>query len=230
VVPTDCLALFLKKMLPDATSLRLAFHTLGGGVSHGTAATMASKLGEGGAVRRDGKIVRVPLGAKGMWVDFGLKRLFVMTIPWGDVSTAYFTTGIPNIETYTAVKPSAYRVLKLQPLFNWLLRTSWMLRYVQKKIDERPAGPGDEQRSKATSLVWGQVTNDKGGSAAARLSGPEGYTLTVHTSLLILKRVLAGNIKVGYQTPAAVYGEDLVLEVPGVRREVVVEPKKKPAD
>src|SRR4051794_17673182 len=33
VVPTDCLALFLKKLLPDATHLKLAFATPGGGLS-----------------------------------------------------------------------------------------------------------------------------------------------------------------------------------------------------
>lgn len=221
VVPTDCLSLFLKRQLPDATSLKLAFTTLCGGVSHGTAATMATKLGEGGAVRRNGKIVRVPLGHKGMWLDFGGKRIFFMTIPWGDVSTAHFTTGIPNIETYTGVPPSAYRLLKLQPLFNWLLRTGAVRRLVRRKIDQGPAGPSDAQRAGATSLVWGQVSNDKGESVAARLSGPEGYTLTMHASLLILQKVLAGNIRAGYQTPAAVYGEDLVLEVPDVHREVV---------
>lgn len=221
VVPTDCLSLFLKKKLPDATHLKLAFATLGGGVSHGTAATMVTKLGEGGAVRKEGKIVRVPLGHKGMWLDFGGRRLFFMTIPWGDVSTAYCTTGIPNIETYTGVPPSTYRLLKLQYLFNWLLRTDAVRRFVRKKIDQRPAGPSDEQRGKATSLVWGQVGNSKGETVTARLSGPEGYTLTVHASLLILRTVLSGDFKAGYQTPAAVYGEDLVLEVPGVHREVV---------
>lgn len=222
VVPTDCLSLFLKKKLPDATHLKLAFATLGGGVSHGTAATMATKLGEGGAVRKEGTIVRVPLGHKGMWVDFGGRRLFFMTIPWGDVSTAYYTTGIPNIETYTGVPPSAYRLLKLQPLFNWLLRTGLVRRFVRKQIDQRPTGPSDEQRSKATSLVWGQAGNSKGETVTARLSGPEGYTLTVHASLLILRKVLSGDFKAGYQTPASVYGEDLVLEVPGMQREVGV--------
>lgn len=222
VVPTDCLSLLLKRQLPDATSLKLAFTTLGGSVSHGTAATMATKLGEGGAVRRNGKIVRVPLGHKGMWLDFHGKRLFFMTIPWGDVSTAHFTTGILNIETYTGVPSSAYRLLKLQPLFNWLLRTGAVRRLVRKKINQRPAGPSDAQRAQATSLVWGQVTNIKGEKVTARLSGPEGYTLTMHACLLILQKVLSGHIKGGYQTPAAVYGEDLVLEVPGVHREVVV--------
>lgn len=221
VVPTDCLALFLKKRLPAATHLKLAFATIGGGLSHGTATTMASRLGEGGAARKNGKIVSVPLGEKGMWVDFGEKRLFVMSIPWGDVSTAHFTTGIPNIETYTGMKPSVYRILKLQPLFNWLLRTNFVRSIVKKKIDAAPAGPADEARVKAKALVWGEVTDNTGASAIARLSGPDGYTLTVHASLIIVQKILAGNFTTGYQTPAAAYGEDLVLEIPGVQREVV---------
>ena len=221
VVPTDCIALFLKKILPDAISLKLAFATLGGGLSHGTATTMATKLGEGGAIRKDGKIIRQPLGQKGMWVDFGVKKLFVMSIPWGDIATAHFTTGIPNIETYTGVSRKTYRLLKGQALFNWLLRTSFMRNYIKKKINKRPAGPNDEQRSKAISLVWGQVANAAGKTATARLSGPEGYTLTMYSTLLITQKVLQGNFLSGYQTHGSVYGEGLVLEIPGVKREVV---------
>ena len=99
VVPTDCMALHLKNKLPDATHLKLAFASIGGGVSHGTAMTIVSKLGQGGASRKDGAIIREPIAKNGRWVDFGETRLFVMSIPWGDVSTAYFTTGIPNIES-----------------------------------------------------------------------------------------------------------------------------------
>ena len=219
VVPTDCLGLFLKKKLTDAVDLKLAFATLGGSISHGTASTMVSKLGEGAAVRRDGKIVKTTLGKNGMWIDFGEKRLFVMSIPWGDVSTAHFTTGIPNIETYAGVAPSVYRVLKFQPVFNWLLRTSFVRSYIKRKIDKRPAGPNDEERSKALSFVWGQVTNNKGEKVTARMRCPDGYTLTMHASLLIAQKILAGNIKPGYQTPGSAYGENLVLEIPGVKRE-----------
>ncbi len=221
VVPTDCIALQLKNLLQDADSLQLAFASIGGGISHGTATTMAGKLGEGGAVRKEGKIIRNPLGKKGMWVDFGLKKLFVMSIPWGDISTAHFTTGIPNIETYTGISSKTYRVLKLQRLFNWLLRTNFIRNIIRKKIKDRPAGPSDIQREKATSLVWGKVTNTKGESAIVRLSGPEGYTLTSHSALIITQKVLNGNFKAGYQTPASAYGENLVMEIPGVIREVV---------
>jgi len=221
VVPTDCLAMLLKNLLPDAVKLQLAFAMTGGGLSHGTATTMANRLGEGGAIRKDGKIVKIPLGKKGMWVDFGEKKLFVMSIPWGDVSTAYFTTGIPNIETYAGVSPKTYRILKLQPLFNWLLRTSFMRNFIKRKINNRAPGPSDEMREKAGGLVWAQVSNTEGRTVSARLSCPEGYTLTVHSTLLIVQKVLEGNTVTGYQTPAKVYGEDIVLQIPGVKRVII---------
>jgi short subunit dehydrogenase-like uncharacterized protein len=227
VVPTDCTALLLKKLLPDAVALKLAFANIGGGLSHGTATTMVSKLGQGGAVRRDGKIVSVPLGHKGMWVDFlnvsnGTNdRKFVMTIPWGDVATAYYTTAIPNIESYTGMSPAVYRLLKIQGLFNWLLRTNFIRSIIKRKINNRPAGPSDEQRSKSMSLIWGQATNTKQETKTVRMSCPDGYTLTMHSTLLLAQKVLQGNLKPGYQTPASAYGEDLVLELPNVKREIL---------
>jgi len=220
VVPTDCTALLLKKLLPDAVELKLAFATIGGGLSHGTATTMVSKLGKGGGVRKNGKIISVALGHKGMWVDFGIKRFFVMAIPWGDVATAYYTTGIPDIESYTGISPKIYRLLKLQFLFNWLLRTNFIRKMIKKKIDNRPAGPSDEQRSKAMSLVWGQVSNSKGETKTVSVSCADGYTLTLQSTLLISKKVLEGNFRPGYQTPGSAYGEDLVMELPNVMREI----------
>lgn len=215
VVPTDCMALHLKTKLPDATHLKLAFASIGGGVSHGTAMTIVNKLGQGGAARENGVIVKKPLGEKGMWVNFGSARLFVMSIPWGDVSTAYFTTGIPNIESYTAVKPSAYRLLKLQKLFNWLLRKEGIKNMIRKKIKQRPAGPDDERRSRAKSLIWGEASNAEGKKVTDHFTCADGYTLTALSSLIIAKKVLEGNFKPGYQTPASCYGEELVKEIPG---------------
>ncbi len=217
VVPTDCIALQLKNKMPDATHLKLAFASVGGGLSHGTAITMAGKIGEGGAARENGKIVKKPLGQKGMWIDFGQKKLFVMTIPWGDVSTAYTTTGIPNIETYTGMAPKVYRILKLQGAFNWLLRTEFVRNIIRKKIKAKPVGPSDEQRQKSSSLVWGEVSNAKGEKISAGISCLDGYTLTAHSSLLISKKILEGNFKTGYQTPAGCYGENLIMEVPGTK-------------
>lgn len=217
VVPTDCIALQLKNKMPDAALLKLAFASIGGGLSHGTATTLAGKIGEGGAVRENGKIVRKPLGQKGMWVNFGTKKLFVMTIPWGDISTAFTTTGILNIEAYTGMAPKVYRVLKLQWAFNWLLRTHFVRNIIKRKINARPAGPSDDQRKNSSSVVWGEVSNASGKKISACISCFDGYTLTAHSSLLIAKKILEGHFKIGYQTPAGCYGEDLIMEVPGTK-------------
>jgi short subunit dehydrogenase-like uncharacterized protein len=219
VVPTDCMALHLKNKLPDASHLKLAFASVNGGVSHGTAMTIVNKLGEGGAARENGIVVKKPLGEKGMWVNFGSTRLFVMSIPWGDISTAHFTTGIPNIESYTAIKPAAYRLLKLQGLFNWILRTEAIKNIIRKKIKQRPAGPGDEMRSKAKSLIWGEATNAGGQTVTHHFTCADGYTLTALSCLIIAKKVLDGNFKPGYQTPASCYGEALIKEIPGTHEE-----------
>ncbi len=222
VVPTDCIALQLKNKLPDAIKLELAFATIGGSLSHGTATTMAAKMGEGGAIRKDGKIKKVVLGQKGMMLNFfrgyGKKEqpIFVMSIPWGDISTAHFTTDIPNIETYTGISKKTWYFLKAQFLYNWLLRKNFVRNFLKKKINALPAGPSDEQRHKATGMVWGRATNAAGNTATAMLCGPEGYTITVHASLIIIKKVLSGNFKTGYQTPANIYGPNLIAEVPGI--------------
>lgn len=221
VVPTDCTALYLKQQLPDATHLKLAFVMLGGKLSHGTATTMAENLGEGGVVRKNGMLEKKPLGHKGFWLDIGIKKMFVMCIPWGDVSTAYTTTGIPNIETYTGASHKTYSLLKWQFLYNWLLRTSLVRNLAKKKIKQKPAGPSDEMRAGAKGFVWGEVTNAAGEKKSVRLQCPEGYTLTAISSLLITKKVLEGNLTTGYQTPAGMYGADLVMEIPGVVREAV---------
>lgn len=227
VVPTDCISLLLKKTLPDAIRLKIAFVSSGGGLSHGTATTMINKLGEGGKIRKDGKIISVPLGIHGMRVDFFTgphnppQKFFVMSIPWGDISTAHFTTGIPSIETFTAVSKIAFVILKMQSLFNWLFRMDLIRRFLKKKVQAQPPGPSDPVREKAQTYIWGQVSNAKGKQATAKLSGPNGYTFTLHASLIIIKNVLEGKFKTGYQTPAKVYGEELVLQVPGVELDSV---------
>jgi short subunit dehydrogenase-like uncharacterized protein len=216
VVPTDCIALHLKNKLPDAVALKLAFAGLGGAYSRGTATTMIEGMGEKSARRIDGKITPVPLGEHGMWLELAGKKIFFMSIPWGDVSTAYHTTGIPNIETYTGASPKTFKLLKYQSIFNWLLRTSFMRNRQLKKIKKMPPGPSDDRRAKSKSVVWGEAINGDGVSIQAKIRTPEGYTLTAISSLIIARKVLEGNFKAGYQTPAGCYGEGLVFEVPGV--------------
>ncbi len=218
VIPTDCTALHLKEQLPDATHLQLAFLPKGGQISHGTATTMASRLGEGGTARENGKLVKKPLGHKQLTVDINGKKFFTMTIPWGDISTAHFTTGIETIEVYTGMKPVVYRFLKFQFLFNWILRKKFIRAYIQQKINSRPPGPTDEQRANAKTIVWGKVWNAKGEENISVLECANGYSVTAWGCLLITQKIMKGDFKAGYQTPASCYGKDLILEIPKSKR------------
>ena len=212
VVPTDCMALYLKKKLPDAVNLELAFMGLGGGVSHGTAQTMADNLGSGSLIRENGKIKKVPAAFKVKEIDFGRGTKTAASIPWGDVSTAHFTTGIPNITVYTAMKRSAVRVLKLSNYLGAVLRLSVVKSFIKKWISKNVDGPDANSREEGISIIWGRVENDKDEAIEARLITQEGYALTAETAWLIARKIAAGHYETGYQTPAAVYGEDLIIE------------------
>lgn len=222
VVPTDCMAKFLSKHLPDATHLELAFTMRGGGVSHGTAQTMVEGMGEGGMIRENGKMTKVRLGHMAKNIPFSEDyQRWAMAIPWGDVSTAYYTTAIPNIVTLTKVPKFTWQMAKALPFVGGILRTPFVRNMMRKRVAAAPAGPTDEERATGQSLVWGQVRNDAGTTVSANFQGPEGYTLTAQTSLLITQKVLNGTFKKGFQTPAGTYGENLIMEVPATKRKLI---------
>ncbi|MGH9821117.1 MAG: saccharopine dehydrogenase family protein [Pyrinomonadaceae bacterium] len=218
VVPSDCLAKHLKDRLPTATHLSLAFYGMGR-LSHGTQATMTMNVGRGGAIRKDGKIRPVPAAWKTREIDFGEVTKIGVTIPWGDVATAFYSTEIPNIEVFTVVPPSNLKMMKMSRYLGWLFATKPFQDYLQKKI---PAGgPSDEERAKGKTLLWGEASDRNGNRVESRMQGPEGYTITAHAALNIAEKILAGNFAPGYQTPAKTYGADLILELDHVSRDDV---------
>ena len=218
VVPTDCLAAHLKRRLPTATKLCLGFLAKGR-FSRGTATTMTENLARGGAVRRGGVIQQVPSAWRTRRIDFGDgRRRSAMTIPWGDVSTAFHSTGIRDIEVYVAAPAVVRFTAWLSRYFGWLLGSRPVQNYLKRRIQADVPGPSDEERTRGRTLVWGEASDAIGRRAVARLSGPEGYTLTMLTALALVERVLAGEAPPGFQTPARAYGADFILRIPGVTR------------
>lgn len=215
VVPSDSLARHLKNRLPEATELTLAFYGMGK-MSHGTRATMTLNAGQGGAIRRDGAIVSVPAAWKTREIDFGAARKRAVTIPWGDVATAFYSTGIPNVEVYTVVPEQALKLLKASRYLGWFLKTEFVQNFLQKQI---PAGgPNEQERATGKTLLWGEAGDAQGNKVVSRMEGPEGYDFTVQTALKICERILNGDFCHGFQTPAKCYGAEMILEIKGVRR------------
>jgi short subunit dehydrogenase-like uncharacterized protein len=219
VVPSDCLAAHLARRLPSATRLILGIHALGV-VSRGTALTAIESLsrGEAGLVRRNGRLTPVPVAQKSREIDFGRGPQTALLMPWGDVSTAYHSTGIPDIEVYMAFPPAVSRALQASRYLGWLTRIPGAVDFLKSRVRAGAAGPTDAQRAEGRGLLWGRVEDDAGRFAESRLETPEGYTLTALSSLAIVEKVLAGQVRPGYQTPSSAYGPDWLLELDGVTR------------
>ena len=217
VVPSDCLAAHLHRRLPDATRLTLAFSG-GTGLSRGTATTMIENIERGGAIRRGGKITPVPAAWRRRDIDFGDRTRHVVSLPWGDVSTAFHSTGIPNIEVYTAAPRSAVRGMILSRYIGWLLATPPVQTYFKDRIRSRVPGPSELQRATAEARLWGEAWNDDGRRVVSRLRTPDGYSLTALTAVAAAEKVLAGGAKPGFQTPSLAFGADFILEIEGTVR------------
>jgi short subunit dehydrogenase-like uncharacterized protein len=219
VVPSDCLAAYLKGRLPTATHFRLFIRGIGGGVSRGTARSGAENMHRQGRIRKAGVVTQVPPAWQVLEQDFGRGPVQVVSVGWGDVSTAYYSTGVPNIETYFTFPRFAIQFLKLsrfigplvysRPMRNLL---KWIIGYVI------PSGPSQKQNESGFSLMVGEM-RDADRVVRAKLRTPEGYRCTALTTVEIMKRILNGDYKTGFQTPSLAFGADFILQFNGVERE-----------
>ncbi|MCO4320470.1 saccharopine dehydrogenase family protein [Aliidiomarina quisquiliarum] len=209
VIPTDCIAARLKSQMPNATHLKLGFDTRSG-ISRGTTKTTLRRLGEGGAVRKNGEIIKVPLAYKTAEINFGDGKKMAMTIPWGDVSTAFYTTSVPNIEVYIPASPKLIKRLKWLNYIRWAMRLNLVRNWLANKADKQPAGPEAKEREKHTTWVWGEISNDHGDTIALREKVVNGYTLTSRGAVELAIYVLRNQLKPGFYTPSRLYGAKLI--------------------
>jgi short subunit dehydrogenase-like uncharacterized protein len=214
VVPTDCLAARLKQALPDATHLALGFDSRSG-LSKGTAKTSIEAAAKGSCVRIDGKLVTERFGSRTRRIDFGAGEKLAVGIPWGDVSTAYYSTGIGNIEVYTASSQKAVDRMRRANLFRPLLQQRWIRELVKLNAQRRVIPPDKTQRDNNPAYVWGEVRNAAGEVKTARVRTANGYSFTVQSSLAIVGEILSRPCNPGFSTPSSLMGADFVSTLPG---------------
>ena len=215
VIPTDCLAKYLKDECPDATDLKMGWHPIGSKASKGTAKTAAQGLFLGGKVRKDGKIKKVPLAYKEKVIDFGIGKFNTMTIPWGDVFTAYHSTGIPNIEFYLSRSPRSVKKIKRYRRFINLFNNKWFIKLLQNWIERNWKQPTAEIRKKGKSFFWGEVKDPMGKVVTARFSTGDGYNVTAAGVVVVAEHLLQHLSQKGYYTPSILMGKELVKKIPG---------------
>ena len=213
VVPTDCLARLLAHRLPGATKLELGIAALGK-ISQGTAKSATEGLPQGTRARRAGKVTKIaPLVRT---IEFAGKSRKAMAMSWGDVASAYRTTGIPNITVYMAFPPAMITTARAVRHLMPALGLAPVQRALKSLIERRVSPPTAEERARGRSLVWGRVEDEAHRCVEGQLSCGEGYDFTVASSLAIVSKVLAGAAPIGATTPARALGGDFVRTLPDV--------------
>ncbi|WP_121742436.1 saccharopine dehydrogenase family protein [Natronorubrum halophilum] len=227
VVPSDCLAAFLHEQLPAATDLSLGVKG-NGPLSRGTARTFVEQLGNDGVVRRNGRLIRVPVAFQTREIDFGTGPEHAVTVPGGDVVTAGHSTGVDSVVVYAAVLPLAARAMTVADSLGWLLERRPVKAVLRRLIDARADGPNERERASDSAVVWGEAVDESTGRRTrARLRTPNPYALTAEAAVDAAERVIDGRdrirarIPTGFQTPSSAFGSEFVLDLEGTTRELV---------
>lgn len=128
--------------------------------------------------------------------DFGNgpQSSFPVTLP--DLVTIHQATGVPDIETFVHVSAGALPT---------------------ENIDHLPVGPSAQQRAANRYHAAVEVTDVDGGVTRAILDTVNGYTFTSIAAAQAARRVLAGEAKPGFQTPAGLFGNGFAETIADTR-------------
>lgn len=216
VVPTDCLAKYVSDKIPNATSLDLGITAMSS-PSAGTLKTMLEHYDIGQLVRRNGNLIRLDK-VEVRNVQFSDMERKVRPVTWGDLSTAYRTTHIPNITTYFPLPkkfPSLLDSLSISP--KEMVENKNTREKVHKWIEENIHGPDEHRRNTSRCYIWASVQNSEGKRVQAWLETMESYQLTAVAGVRSVEKIFALKPK-GALTPALAFGADFILEIPKTKR------------
>lgn len=221
VVPSDCLAAHVAGRLPSARRLSLALDALPF-LTRASAKTLIGRAITGLLVRRDGVLTPVAPGELQRTVDYGTGARPSLAVSWGDIASAYYTTGIPNIEVYSSSLPSIQGILLAARYFGRVLASAPWQAWLRAHADLLPEGPSAEERASTQVVIVAEAEDGQGRRVCAWMVTPEAYTCTGMVAPAIAQRVLEDDLEIGFQTPGRVYGADYMLSFPGVSRHDVL--------
>lgn len=218
VVASDCLAAHVARRVAQPRRLFIGVSGLEL-LSRGSAKTIVAQSSDPVWVRRDGFLERVPQGSFERFFDYGSGPRSSLVVSWGDVVSAYASTGIPDIAVYFETTPLHRVHNALMHLLGWSLPFTPWRDWLRANADALPDGPSEEARAARQAVIVAEVEDDAGALARSRLRTPEAYSFTAAAATAIAERVLAGDIETGFQTASRVFGPDFVLSLPRVHRE-----------
>jgi short subunit dehydrogenase-like uncharacterized protein len=210
IVPTDTLAALLAEQLPEATHLELAFN-FASLPSQGTARTAIGNIGAGGLIRKNGELTPVGLGYRISKIPFPKGTKTAVSMPWGDVFSAYHSTEIPNTLVYCAMPAALCWSQKLtNPIRGFLARPLMqrlLCSMVAKFLD---AGPDENSRKIAGTEFWGKAIAANGKQVSGSMTAPSVYVMTAELSVAIALHTETLAPCGGYFTASKLLGADFL--------------------
>lgn len=163
--------------------IRIALH-VAGGLSRGSAISAVKNVTTETLARVDGKLVGVAVDVIRKF-DFGKGAVdcFPVTLP--DLITIWRSTGVPDVETFVHVTGDGFP---------------------QGDLSLLPDGPSEEDRLANRYQAAVEVTDSRGQVTRSLLDTVNGYTFTAMAAAEAGRRVLAGEVRPGFQTPAILFG------------------------
>jgi short subunit dehydrogenase-like uncharacterized protein len=216
VVPTDCLAGYVAGKLERPTSLLIALSGLQS-VSQGTVRTAIRQISKSILCRRGGTIVALE-DRSTHWIDFGSGGEPCVPVSWGDVATAFHSTGVGNITVYFRRTKLFQSADVLGKLFGPLLRSRFGQSGLSAMVRRLPEGPNRAERIANRGKILAEASNSSGKSFKASLSTPNAYDFTAQSVLEIASRIDVLPAAVGLVTPFQAFGADFILTLPGCSR------------
>jgi short subunit dehydrogenase-like uncharacterized protein len=163
--------------------IRIALHVTGS-MSRGSAVSAIENVTTETLARVDGALI-VSDPTRTRPFDFGLGEVESVPLTLPDLITIWRATGVPNIETYVHASGDAFPQGDLRAL---------------------PAGPSAGQRDASRYQAAVEVTGPDGTVVRSVLDTVNGYTFTALAAAEAARRVLGGEGRPGFQTPAGLFG------------------------
>lgn len=166
-----------------------------GAMSRGSATSASQNIVTETLHLVDGELIsRSPAEVREFDFGTGPHSSFPMTLP--DLVTIHHATGVPNIETFVHVTAGAFPTGDVKDL---------------------PAGPSTEERAANRYYAAVEVTDADGTVARSALETVNGYTFTAMAAAQAARRVLAGEVRPGFQTPAGLFGQGFAETIADTR-------------
>jgi short subunit dehydrogenase-like uncharacterized protein len=192
VVPTDWLAVHVARRIKEPVALSIALQ-VPGSMSRGSAMSVSEIIGAGVLARVDGQLIATPDAAPRHF-DFGQGPVMCAPLSFGDLVTGWHSTGIPNITMYVHIAGDAFP---------------------EGDLSQLPDGPTPEQRDAHRARAVVEVIGVDGAVARSVIETVNGYSYTPLAAVEAARRVMGGERRPGFATPALIFGGGFAQSIAG---------------